>query len=422
MLLIIFEVIKFSVLLFFGIYVSAAFLGIILNKKTNLVFLLFGAGNLLLQMLSHAFLGMEYTEMVYPLITHLPLLLLFMICFKRKLLPSLSAILSAYLCCQISKWIGLLVLSVSHETWIMDAARILVTMPIWYGIVRYAARPLQVILNKTTKELLIFGILPLVYYVFDYFATVYTNLLYKGSQAVFEFLPFVLCIAYLLFNVVYVKEYEKECAAEHQKKLIEIQTAHSMKEIEEIKRSKYEISLFRHDMRHFLSNVSAMIGNNDYDKAQEYIQGIIQLTDQTVIRKYCENELVNMILSTYDKRMADKGIRFDAVVAIPAELPCSELAFTSILSNGLENAINAVSELSEESRIICLKLSMKNDKLLLSIQNAFATRPVFVNGLPVTNMTGHGLGTQSIQYITAKLNGSCQFTADDRLFSLRVVL
>jgi ribosomal protein L22 len=232
----------------------------------------------------------------------------------------------------------------------------------------------------------------------------------------------VLCIAYLLFNEVYVKEYEKKCAAEHQKKLIEIQTAHSMKEIEEIKRSKYEISLIRHDMRHFLSNVSAMIGNNDYEKAQEYIKGIIQLTDQTVIRKYCENELVNMILSSYEKRMTDKSIRFDAAVAIPSKLPCSELEFTSILSNGLENAINAVSGLSEESRIIHVKLSIKNDKLLLSIQNAFATRPVFVNGLPVTNAIGHGLGTQSIQYVTAKLNGSCQFTADDRLFSLRVVL
>ncbi len=198
--------------------------------------------------------------------------------------------------------------------------------------------------------------------------------------------------------------------------------AQSRKEIDEIKRSKYEISLVRHDMRHFLSNVSVMIENKDYEKSQEYIKEIINVIDQTIVHKYCENELVNMILSSYEKRMADKGIRFDATIAIPAKLPCSEPEFTSILANGLENAINAVSEMDEESRTIRLKLCMKNDKLLLSIHNAFATRPVFKDGLPVTDAAGHGLGTQSIQYIAAKLNGSSQFAIEDGLFSLRVVL
>ncbi len=422
MLATILDVINYSVLLFFGIYVSASFLNITLNKKTHLTFLLFGVANLLIQTFSLSFLGMQITQMIYPMITHLPLLLLYRYYFKRRLIPGLSAILAAYLCCQISKWIALLVLSATREPWTMSVARVLITIPIWYGIVRYASRSLLVMLAKSTKELLIFGLLPLVYYIFDYVATVYTKLLYEGSQAVFEFLPFVLCLAYLVFNVIYLKQYEEKCAAEQQKRLIEIQTAHSIKEIEEIKRSKYEISLIRHDMRHFLSNISVMMGNHDYEKAQDYIRSIIELTDQTIIHKFCGNELVNMILSSYEKRMFDKGIHFDATVTIPSTLPCSELEFTSILSNGLENAINAVSELSEESRTVQLRLSMKNDKLLLSLQNAFATRPVFVNGLPVTNAAGHGLGTQSIKYVTERLNGSCQFSADDSLFTLRVVL
>ena len=38
------SVINFSVLLFFGIYASAAFLGIRLNKEKNSDFILFGSG------------------------------------------------------------------------------------------------------------------------------------------------------------------------------------------------------------------------------------------------------------------------------------------------------------------------------------------------------------------------------------------
>ncbi len=68
--------INFSVLLFFGIYVSAAFLNIDLNKRNIWVLFFFGVVSLGFQLLVHAFLGMDYAEMLYPLMTHLPLLLL----------------------------------------------------------------------------------------------------------------------------------------------------------------------------------------------------------------------------------------------------------------------------------------------------------------------------------------------------------
>lgn len=415
-------ILNYGVLLFFGIYVSAAFVNIEFTKKNILILCLFGAADFGLQLFINFSYGIKYAQMLYPLMTHLPVLLLFIFCFKRKILPSLFAIFSAYLYCQIGKWVGLVVFSASNELWITYAARIAITVPVWYVIIRFAAKPLHVIITKSTKILLIFGLLPIGYYLFDYIANVYTRLLYNGSQVIFEFLPFILCIAYLLFCVIYFREYEEKCEAEQQKKLIEIQTAHSLKEIEEIKHSKYEISLIRHDMRHFLSNVSAMIKNKDYEKAQNCIHGIIEVIDQTVMRKYCENEIVNMILCSYESKMADKGIRFDASVTIPAMLPCSDLTLTSILSNGLENAINAVSGLEEDKKIIGLKLSMKSGKLLLSIHNAYSIAPMFIDGLPVTNENGHGLGTQSIQYLAKKLNGNCQFTAENGMFTLRVVL
>lgn len=382
----------------------------------------FGVALYGLQIISYLLFGMESAEMIYPLITHLPLLLLFTLYFKQKALSSLFAILSAYLCCQISKWFGVLAFSISHETWVMFAIRIASTIPIWYTIIQYASKSVHIILSKSKRTIIIFGILPATYYLFDYIATVYTNLLYSGSQLVFEFLPFILCIAYLLFSVIYFKEYEEKCKAEQQKKLIEIQTTQSIKEITEIKRSEYEISLIRHDMRHFLNNVSSLIENKDYAGAQDYIQKVIEVTDKTAVHSFSANKMINMILSSYQSRMTDRNIRLDATVVIPAELPCSELEFTSILSNGLENAINAVSKLEEDKRTIRLKLCMKNNKLLLSIDNPYYYAPEFKDGLPVTEAKGHGLGTQSIQYMTAKLNGNCQFTAEEGTFTLRVVL
>ena len=44
-----------------------------------------------------------------------------------------------------------------------------------------------------------FGIVPAVYYAFDYATRVYTDLLFSGSAVVVEFMPFVCSAAYLLF-------------------------------------------------------------------------------------------------------------------------------------------------------------------------------------------------------------------------------
>jgi len=415
-------IVNFSVILFFGIFVSAEFLGIEHSRKNNIIIFVFGAALYGLQLICYIYFGMNYAERLYPLITHLPLLFLFTLYFKQKILSSLFAIMSAYLYCQLSKWFGVLASSVSHEIWVMYAVRIIITIPIVYIIIKYASKSMYIILSKSRKPILIFGIIPVTYYLFDYVSTVYTNLLYSGSQVFFEFLPFIMCIAYLVFSLIYFKEYEEKCEAEQHNMLIDIQTAQSIKEIQEIKRSEYEMSLIRHDMRHFLSNVSSLIESKDYEKAQDYIQKVIEVSDKTAVNKFCENKMINVILSSYKNRMTNKNIRFDATVAIPTELPCAELEFTSILSNALENAINVVPDLEEDNRIIHLKLCMKNGKLLLSIKNRYTTAPIFKDGLPITEAKGHGLGTQSIKYMTAKLNGNCQFTANNGIFTLRVVL
>ena len=65
---------------------------------------------------------------------------------------------------------------------------------------------------------------------------------------------------------------------------------------------------------------------------------------------------------------------------------------------------------------------MNDDKLLLSIKNPFAGRVEMIDGIPRAKGDGHGLGTQSIKYITEKLSGNCQFLAKDGQFALRVVL
>ena len=192
--------------------------------------------------------------------------------------------------------------------------------------------------------------MPLTYYVFDYAAGVYTSLLYSGKEVVAEFLGFVLCITYLLFILVYFKQYEEKIEAEQKNRMLNMQRTHSQKEIEAIKRSEYAVSLLRHDLRHFLLTISGFIDNNENERAKEYINEILQSVETTTMHKYCKNEIVNMILSSYENKLRENKIALIYNIQVPDRLNVSDVDLTSILSNALENAIQAVLLLDEKEK------------------------------------------------------------------------
>ena len=411
-----------AITLLFGVYISAAFLGILMNRRNILILLAFSACVGAVNAAVFALFGAAFTEKIYPLIIHIPLVLFLTLFYKYKAILCALSVLTAYLCCQISNWIGLLFLTITHLEWVYYIARIATTITVFIVLIMFVSEATAQLMQKPTKTLLIFGMLPFIYYLFDYSAGVYTSLLYSGTEVIVEFLAFAICVFYIIFLLVYFKQYEEKQEAEQRNRLIKMQRTQSEKEIEAIKRSEYAISILRHDMRHFLLNISAYIDNNEIDKAKEYINEIISSTNQTATQKYCKNEIVNMILSSHENKIRENDIHFQHSIQLPQELPISDVNLTSILSNALENAILAVLPLEKERREIKLDLHMNDHKLLISIKNTFAQMPEIADGLPKSSTPGHGLGTQSIRYVTEKLNGNCQFMIKDQWFILRVII
>ena len=131
--------------------------------------------------------------------------------------------------------------------------------------------------------------------------------------------------------------------------------------------------------------------------------------------------MVNSVLSTYNTRFEEQKIPWDTQVTIGEKLPCSEMMFCAILSNVLENAMHAVQELPESRRRIGLSLSEKAGHLLLMVKNPVQTPPVFTDGIPVTERSGHGLGVRSIVYYVEKLHGQYQFRMEDGEFVVRLI-
>ena len=384
--------------LLFGVYASAAFLGIRMNRKNILALLTFSCVTGVFYVLSFVLYGTSFTEQVYPFIIHIPLVLFLTFYYKYKMANSILAVLTAYLCCQISNWTGIAALTLTSQEWIYYSVRICVTIIVFILLVHYVSDITAQLLQKPARSLAILGFMPFVYYIFDYMTSKYTLLLYSGSKVVGEFLGFVL------------------------NQIMEMKRIQSEKELDAIRRSEHAVSILRHDMRHFLLSISSYIENNDNEKALEYINEVIHTSDKTVTKRYCKNEIINLILSSHESELEHNYIHFEYSIQLPETLAVSDVDMTAILSNALENAIHAVLKLPEARREIKLDMRLNEEKLLISLKNTYADKPDFMNGLPYTSEAGHGFGTKSIWYVAEKLNGSCQFSVTDTYFILRVIL
>lgn len=413
-----------SLTLLWGIILSAAFCGVRFTKKNigivSVIFLMCG-----ISQLSALFLfGEQLVWKLYPLIVHALLGALLCLIFRKRVITVLASVCLAYLCCQPSKWFGLLAAAFTENLTIVWCVRIVVALIVAILTACYFANLISEIFSKDNRSVLIFSSVPFVYYLFDYTVGVYTNLWEIHYHLASEFLAFFLCVSFMAFCIVYYREYERKMQVQRKNEIIEITVQQLTKEMEAVHESNLETSLLRHDMRLLLSNLALSIEQNDKENALNLISGYVAQIESASLHRYCQNDTINYILSNYESKCRSAGIAFQADIELDS-LSVDEIMFSSILSNALDNAVNAQMELPEQDRLIRLLLKNSDGKLLLSIKNPFHCAPDFwdyVNQIPISRKEGHGYGTQSILYLTEKLGGKCQFSVENNTFVLRVIL
>lgn len=409
---------NYSVVLLFGVIVSVAFAGVANNKKNRRSILLFVILLGFIQAVFVVVLGMDLTRKLYPLITHLPLTIFLTVFCKKPWLLSAVSVFSAYLCCQTRRWFGNFVLLFIDSNIADNIAQILATIPLLVLLIRYIAPAVKRLMFQSRRSLLMFGAVPFIYYIFDYTTAVYTGLLYSGSRVTVEFIPSVMATCYYLFVVLYFNELQRRTETENERKILSIQARQAVKELDALRRSQEQAAIYHHDLRHHLQYINSCIEVNKLKEAQTYMQNISNAIEKNRIVRYCENETVNLILSSYTAKTKKAGMKLVCDTDIPADIGISSDDLCVILANGLENAFHACEAMAGE-RTISLITRRNKLKTFLQIQNPYESSIAFENGLPVTSEKGHGYGIKSILMTVERLGGMCDFTAENGVFTLR---
>ena len=410
--------------LLFGIFISAFFLGVKQNRENILKLILFFCcdGLIFISLFFILNNGMsDNIYYIYPFVAHIPLVLFLVFYYKFSLLSSCVSMFSAYLCCQISNWGGLLIYQLTDNEYCYYFFRILITVTVFFLLCKYVCRTTASIFNKSAKVLFMIGFLPSVYYVLDYAFTKFSDLLYSGNKVVVEVYGFAFCIVYLVFLFVYFKEYEQRRENEQYGMLMEMQLTSIKNEAEQVRRNEQLMSIYRHDMRHHMNILYTLIQNGNTPDALNYLEENLNSYDNTAITRYCKNDLINSVISIYKIKFADKSMVLNCDIKFEI-LHSSEADFCAILSNALENAMHAIEGLSENKKYAKLLISSKGNSILLRLENPTNKLPKFIDGIPVSEKHGHGIGVKSIIYYVDKLHGQWHFSVSDGLFTMQIII
>jgi signal transduction histidine kinase len=411
------EYLNYETVLLFGIFVSVSFAGVKVNRKNIGAILLFCSVTTLVQFGLFLLLGKETTAKLYPFFVHLPLILFLVYVTKVPPLMAASAVFGAYLCCQTRRWFGSLFLFIFDDTRFLFLAQILVTLPLYVLLATYFAGPVQRLMQQSKRAQFLFGIVPFFYYCFDYITTIYSDILYKGSKVAVEFMPTILSIGYFVFVLLIAADLQKQSKAKEDQLLLEMQIGHATKELAALRESQIQAAIYRHDLRHHLRYLESHLQSGEVNIAIDYIRKLDHNIESGAIKRYCENETVNLILSSYASLANLSGIRFETKVALDSsalEL-LSSVEYCIILGNLLENAIEASKQVNQDP-FIYIEAKQQKGKVFCQVKNSYSGTVQFEGKYPVTTKAGHGMGIKSIVMTVEKLKGFVEFSVENNIF------
>lgn len=231
----------------------------------------------------------------------------------------------------------------------------------------------------------------------------------------------MICILMLLVYILIFYTFQTAGDAMERERI-----AGNMKEQILLQKKQYEFYLqkreaeriFRHDARHRDSILISYLENGDVEGAKEFLKKELAEIEKNAKIPFCENTLINAVLSEYRTKAEQEGLEFSARIQMPKELACDEAEFCVMLSNLLENSLDAAKS------YIAISIKHLNHQLSLNVKNDYEgeLKKSAENNYLTTKPQGSGLGLKSVEAILKSNSGFLKIEDTDGVFDVFATL
>ena len=159
--------------------------------------------------------------------------------------------------------------------------------------------------------------------------------------------------------------------------------------------------IFHHNQRFRNSILLNLLENGDTEGAKEFLRKEQDEMQREPGELICENRLVNAVLTEYRTKAEKQGLDCSVSVQMPETLACDEAEFCVMLSNLLENSLDAAKS------YLTVVIKHFNSQLSLKIENDYCgeVKKDRDGQYLTTKPQGSGLGLKSVDAILKHNHG-----------------
>ena len=181
---------------------------------------------------------------------------------------------------------------------------------------------------------------------------------------------------------------------------------------------------FRHDYRNHMIVINAFLESGNTQRAREYINAMNADINNVLNKISTGNMVADALINNKAVLAAADGNKIKFTGQFP-KYGIADDDVCTLLANALDNALEAVQKIEDES-VIRVDATVKNRFFVLTVTNP-VLEDVKIgknNTIKTTkaNRNEHGIGTKNIQKVVKKYNGALDLECENKIFSFSVRL
>lgn len=181
-----------------------------------------------------------------------------------------------------------------------------------------------------------------------------------------------------------------------------------------------------HEYKNQIECMESLLAQKQYSKLEEYVKGICGRLDKELDAIDTNNIIVNAILNTKYQEAEENGIVFVLRVNDLSSLRFKDEDIVIILSNLLNNAIEACKKCDSNRRVLKLKFVKEDGMIKIGVRNTFNNPILYENGeiksTKLVKTEEHGVGIKNIIEIIEKYDGSYVIKDENQEFYFSIII
>lgn len=250
---------------------------------------------------------------------------------------------------------------------------------------------------------------------------------YIASRSYYLILPFI-CYLFLLSIPISAYTFKKMIESEeykHKNVLIKQQFEMQLNHIKNIDSIYLGIRKVIHDMNNHISCLKNLADTNNWEEIKKYLYKISNTVSKLDFKIKTGNPICDAIINEKNNISITEGIDFQCEFLIPQKTSLESIDLCVLLSNALDNSIEACKKLNNSHKFISIKSYVRGLYLIIEIINSSSEKISYNGNRIITSkadMLNHGIGLSNIEDVVKKYNGAFDIIEESNQVTLSLML